>query len=104
MARRKSKTASKRKVPKLSAKPEKAKTKTLKASKDGRPPATNARKTATLKSGKNGHGWARRAMRRTFKFGLIAALFFLLLPVAVTLSYKPGAVHPVSTLMIWNKI
>jgi len=43
-------------------------------------------------------------MRWTFKAGLLAALFFVLLPVAVTLSYKPAAVHPVSTLMIWNKL
>lgn len=107
VARRKTKPAKSRKEPELSARSTgKAKSAAPKVS------ATNSSGSAAPKGDNKAarkvlgarKGFARRAMRWTFRAGLLAIFFFVALFVSVTFSYKPSAVHPVSTLMIWNKI
>ncbi len=101
MARRKSKPA-KRREPKLSNKP--AKAKTAKPKKIRKAASIKAEKPAVPSQSKALAGWARRVIRRTVKLCLVIILLLALLPVALTLLYKPSVVHPISTLMIWNKI
>ncbi len=101
MARRKSKTA-KRKEPELSKKP--GKSKVARTGEKAKPQTLKANKSSAGRKSKSRFSRTRRIMRRAFRMFLILAVALALLTILITLLYKPAAVHPVSTLMLWNKI